>query len=122
MKKIISILFVLLLWACFVNAQYPKRDTILYNQFRDVVEWQKEYWKNRIEKETNEPYQMIYIDISIINKKNNPNIELEEELLDKLNCLHNLEPNNITWTKYFGTGTLYFSILLIIYYIQTFCL
>jgi len=70
MKKIISILLVLLLWACFVNAQYPKRDTILYNQFRDMVEWQKEYWKNRIEKETNEPYQMIYIDISIINKKN----------------------------------------------------
>jgi len=58
----------------------------------------------------------------IINKNKNPNIELEEELLDKLNCLHNLEPNNITWTKYFGTGTLYFSILLIIYYIQTFCL
>lgn len=44
--------------------------TILYNQFRDVVEWQREHWKNRIEKETNEPYQMIYIDISIINKKN----------------------------------------------------
>ena len=70
MKKIISILFVLLLWACFVNAQCPKRDTILYNQFRDVVEWQREHWKNRIEKETNEQYQMIYIDISIIDKKN----------------------------------------------------
>ena len=70
MKKIILILFVLLLWACFVNAQYPKRDTILYNQFRDYVEWQKEYWKNKIEKETNEQYQMIYVDKSIINKKN----------------------------------------------------
>lgn len=36
MKKIISILFVLLLWACFVNAQYPKRDTILYNTLQSI--------------------------------------------------------------------------------------
>jgi len=48
--------------------------------------------------------------------------EEEEELLDKLNCLHNLDANNITWTKYFGTGTLYLSILFIIYYIQLTCL
>ena len=69
MKKIIAILLVSLLWACLVNAQYPKRDTILYNQFRDLVEWQREHWKNRIEKENNEQYQMIYIDRAIIDKK-----------------------------------------------------
>ena len=70
MKKVIAILLVSLLWACFVNAQYPNRDTIHYNQFRDLVEWQREYWKNRIEKETNEQYQMIYIDRAIFDKKN----------------------------------------------------
>jgi len=69
MKKVIVILLVSLLWACLVNAQYPKRDTIIYNQFRDLVEWQREHWKNRIEKETNEQYQMIYIDRAIIDKK-----------------------------------------------------
>jgi hypothetical protein len=69
MKKIIAILLVSLLWACLVNAQYPNRDTIHYNQFRDLVEWQREHWKNRIEKETNEQYQMIYIDRAIIDKK-----------------------------------------------------
>jgi hypothetical protein len=70
MKKVIAILLVSLLWACLVNAQYPNRDTIHYNQFRDLVEWQREHWKNRIEKETNEQYQMIYIDRAIIDKKN----------------------------------------------------
>ena len=53
MKKVITILLVCLLWAHYVNAQYPKRDTILYNQFRDVVEWQKQHWKNRIERGAN---------------------------------------------------------------------
>ena len=70
MKKVIAILLVSLLWACLVNAQYPKRDTILYNQFRDLVEWKREHLKNRIEKETNEQYQIIYIDRAIIDKKN----------------------------------------------------
>lgn len=69
MKKVITILLVCLLWAHYVDAQYPKRDTILYNQFRDVVEWQKQHWKNRIEKETSESYQMIYVDKAIIDKK-----------------------------------------------------
>ena len=48
----------------------PKQDTIRYNQFRDYVEWQREHWKNKIEKETNEQYQMIYIDRVIFDKKN----------------------------------------------------
>ena len=63
-----------------------------------------------------------------LQQKNYKNIQIkseidktEEELLDKLNCLHNLDANNIKWTKYFGTGTLYLSILFIIYYIQLTC-
>ena len=45
MKKVITILLVCLLWVCFVNAQYPKKDTIVYNQFRDYVEWSKSHQK-----------------------------------------------------------------------------
>jgi phosphatidylglycerophosphate synthase len=57
----------------------------------------------------------------------NPKIKSEidrsdEELLNKLNCLHNLEPKNITWTRFFGCGTLYLFILYIIYYVQSICL
>lgn len=55
-------------------------------------------------------------------QQKNYEIKSNDELLDKLNCLHNLESNNITWTRYFGTGTLYVTILFIIYYIQLFCL
>ena len=55
-------------------------------------------------------------------QQKNYKIKNNEELLDKLNCLHDLEPNNISWTRYFGTGTLYTTILIIIYYIQSFCL
>jgi phosphatidylglycerophosphate synthase len=55
-------------------------------------------------------------------QQKNYKIKTHEELLDKLNCLHNLEPNNITWTRYFGTGTLYLTMLFIIYYIKLFCL
>ena len=56
-----------------------------------------------------------------LQQKNNQ-IKSHEELLDKLNCLHDLKQNNIIWTRYFGTGTLYTTILFIIYYIQSFCL
>lgn len=55
-------------------------------------------------------------------QQKNYHIKSNNELLDKLNCLHNLEPNHISWTRYFGTGTLYLSILFIIYYIKSFCL
>ena len=47
--------------------------------------------------------------------------EMEDELLDNLNYLHNLPASSITWTQYFGTGTLYTVILFIIYYIQSTC-
>ena len=47
MKKVIVILLLSLLWACLVNAQYPKRDTILYNQFSDYINWSKQYHKIR---------------------------------------------------------------------------
>jgi phosphatidylglycerophosphate synthase len=33
--------------------------------------------------------------------------EIDDELLDSLNHIHNLEADNISWTKYFGTGTVY---------------
>ena len=52
-------------------------------------------------------------------QQKNYNVKSNEELLDKLNYLHNLDSKNITWTRYFGTGTLYLSILFIIYYIQS---
>jgi hypothetical protein len=45
------------------------------------------------------------------------NIE-DFEILDKLKYLHNFEPNNIKWSKYFGTGTLYTSMLFIVYLIK----
>ena len=70
MKKVIAILLVCLLWACLVNAQYPKKDTILYNQFRDYVEWQKQQHKKTLEDFENEKYQMIYFDKAIIDRKN----------------------------------------------------
>lgn len=69
MKKVIVILLLSLLWACFVNAQYPKRDTTLYNQFSDYVEWSKQYHKKRLEDLETEKYQMIYVDKAIIDKK-----------------------------------------------------
>lgn len=70
MKKVITILLISLLWACFVNAQYPKKDTILYNQFRDYVEWSKSHQKKTLEDLEYEKYQMIYFDKAIIDKKN----------------------------------------------------
>jgi len=45
--------------------------------------------------------------------------EIDEELLVSLNSIHALSENNITWTKYLGTGTLYTVLLIGIYYIQT---
>jgi hypothetical protein len=61
----------------FVDFEYFGRDDPVkmivdfwWHPAMNLTKWQKEYWKNRIEKETNEPYQMIYIDISIIDKKN----------------------------------------------------
>jgi predicted metal-binding transcription factor (methanogenesis marker protein 9) len=69
MKKVIVILLLSLLWACLVNAQYPKRDTILYNQFSDYINWSKQYHKKRLEDLETEKYQMIYVDKIIIDKK-----------------------------------------------------
>ena len=50
--------------------------------------------------------------------KNNINEERQPETLDMLNKLHFFEDHNINWSKYFGTGTLYFIFLIFIYYIQ----
>lgn len=74
--------------------------------------------------------QQLHYKIVLYNKKNdntnkqfnNQIDEIEYELLDGLNCLHNLEPENISWTRFFGTGTLYTVIMIIIYYIQSMCI
>lgn len=44
--------------------------------------------------------------------------EIDEELLDSLNQIHCFSDSEIKWTKYFGTGTLYLLLVLVIYYIQ----
>lgn len=55
----------------------------------------------------------------LIYKYISKNKNIEEELLDYLNNLHNLDKCNIKWTKYFGSGTFIISILIIIFYIQS---
>ena len=45
-----------MLWTLLVNAQHPKRDTIIYNQFRDYVEWSKQQHKKTLEDFENEKY------------------------------------------------------------------
>lgn len=58
------------LWVVYVNAQ-TKKDSILYNQFRDYTEWLQKQHKQRVEElENPEKYQMIYIDKAIIDRKN----------------------------------------------------
>jgi phosphatidylglycerophosphate synthase len=44
-----------------------------------------------------------------------------EELLDKLDVLHNFKPRDIMWTRYFGMGTMISTMAIIIYWIQTHC-
>lgn len=69
MKIIITIIF--LLFHDYTLAQTIKRDTILYNQFRDYVEWSKQNQKIILEElENPEKYQMVYFDKAIIDKKN----------------------------------------------------
>jgi len=41
------------------------------------------------------------------------------ETLDNFNYLHNLEPNNIVWTRYFGNATLIIVLLYSIYFIKS---
>jgi len=63
---------------------------------------------------------VLHLGIQQLNYKDlNQNNDLEQELLDYLNNFHNLDKSNIKWTKYFGSGTIYLIILIIIYYIQT---
>ena len=45
--------------------------------------------------------------------------EIDDELLDSLNSIHNLSEHHIAWTKYFGTGTSFLVLITSIYYIQT---
>jgi hypothetical protein len=55
--------FFLIMGIMTSNAQPSKKDTILYNQFRDYVQWQKEN-----ESEEREPE--VYIDRILIDNKN----------------------------------------------------
>ena len=59
-----------LFFVCFSLTSYcQKKDSTLYNQFRDYVDWQKNRFKEIINDETDEKYQMIYVDKYIIDKK-----------------------------------------------------
>ena len=63
-------------------------------------------------------YKIIKKDIREANITNTVD-EIDDELLDYLNSIHSLSYYNIYWTKYFGTGTLYFIMLCFVYYVQT---
>lgn len=63
-------------------------------------------------------YKIIKKDIREANITNTVD-EIDDELLDYLNSIHSLSYDNIYWTKYFGTGTLYFIMLCFVYYVQT---
>jgi len=72
MKKVLKIIAILLfftLWTLYVNAQYPKQDTIITNKFNDYIEWSKQQHKKTLEDFENEKYQMIYFDKAIIDRK-----------------------------------------------------
>lgn len=56
----------------------------------------------------------IHLGLQQKNYKENNN----DELLDLFNCFHNLNKEDIKWTRYFGTGTLYLYIIFLIYYIN----
>ena len=49
-------------------------------------------------------------------------IQNEPELLDHFHKIHNFDPENITWTRFFGLGTLNTFMMLLIYWIQSHCL
>jgi len=49
-------------------------------------------------------------------KKNNPNAP--DETLDIFNKIHNFNLDAINYTRYFGPGTIWLIIILIIYYIK----
>lgn len=94
-KYFIIICFCLLVYMCLIHLGLQQKN---YNNIKNV------------NKPTNNITQIL------------DNIEnIEEELLDKLNCLHIFEPENISWTKYFGCGTLYIVMILIIFWINYNC-
>jgi len=54
----------------------------------------------------------------IIKEKESGKVFDHFETLDNLNYLHNLGPENICWTRFFGCGTFMLSICIIIFWIQ----
>jgi hypothetical protein len=65
MKWILLLFFV----SVSLTSYSQKKDSTLYNQFRDYVDWQKRIHKQTIEESTEEKYQMIYVDKYIIDRK-----------------------------------------------------
>lgn len=65
MKYIITIFFLFISF----HSYSQKKDTILYNQFRDYVEWSKQRHKDMMEEIENEKYQMVYVDKYIVDRK-----------------------------------------------------
>ena len=61
-----NVLIILFLMISFKG--YSQKDTILYNQFRDYVEWQKRVHNKMIEDATEEKYQMVYADKVVIDR------------------------------------------------------
>jgi hypothetical protein len=114
-----DISFYILLIYIMMNKTYPNKIVIFiiiiilsYLSFIHLGLQQKVYKKIKkdIRQENiqiKEVHKMIILD------------EIDDELLDSLNYFHNLQESNITWTKYFGLGTLYSFLLFAIYYIQT---
>ena len=102
-----SFLFVLLVW--IINQDYPNKMQIIigffiifYMSLVHLGLQQKNFTLNR--------EQVCSVEELENHKK---------ETLDYLNHIHALGHEHICWTKYFGLGTTYFVLLLIIYYIQT---
>jgi len=113
-----DISYYLILILIMINKTYSNKIWLLsiiflftYMSFIHLGLQQKVYKKIkkdiREENKVTEEHKMIIVD------------EIDEELLDSLNLIHSLSEDNIKWTKYLGTGTLYTVLLIGIYYIQT---
>lgn len=66
MKKMLLIIGFLVL-SQISNSQ-SKKDTSLYNQFRDYVEWQKKLHQQTLDEMERDRYQLIYVDKIFIDR------------------------------------------------------
>ncbi len=114
-----DISFYIVLMISFFNKKYTNKIIVIivilgftYLSFIHLGLQQKVYKK--IKKDIREENELIKDSNKIIVLD-----EIDEELLDSLNSIHCLSDNNISWSKYFGTGTLYVILVIAIYYIQS---